>query len=198
MKRLMIFVDHSNIYTSAINKGIKINWPKFASYLAESGIDQYDLTRVIMYCTLDGSLPEEKRKKQENAFSLFDSFFKFDVKLFNLNVDGDRRNEKMVDVAIAVDLVLFASRNAYDVAILCSGDADFIPAVDAVMELGKEIYVAGFESTSSIELRKASLGYIFLDDVESIRLKAKEFDESLYENPRRDQDFDDSCCSPSV
>jgi len=31
------------------------------------------------------------------------------------------------------------------------------------MELGKEIYVAGFESTSSLELRKASLGYIFLD-----------------------------------
>jgi len=82
-----------------------------------------------MYCTLDGSLPEDKRKKQENAFSLFDSFFKFDVKLFNLNVEGDRRNEKMVDVAIAVDLVLFATRDAYDVAILCSGDADFIPAV---------------------------------------------------------------------
>lgn len=169
MKRLMIFVDNSNIYTSSLDRGFKINWPKFASYLSEIALEKYDLTRVIMYCTVDGSQPEDLRKKQENTYSMFDNFFKFDVKIFYLNVSGQSKNEKMVDVSIAVDMVTLASKNAYDVAILCSGDSDFIPAVDAVMDFGKEVYVAGFESTSSWELRKASLGYIYLDDIEEIR-----------------------------
>jgi len=47
--------------------------------------------------------------------------------------------EKAVDVMLAVDLVILAERNQFDVAFLLSGDGDFIPAVEAVRALGKKV-----------------------------------------------------------
>ncbi len=50
--------------------------------------------------------------------------------------------EKGVDVFLACDLVDAARSNAYDVAYLVSGDADFCPAVALVRSLGRRILVA--------------------------------------------------------
>ena len=55
-----------------------------------------------------------------------------------------------------------ASRNAFDVAIICAGDADFFRAVEGVKEMGKEIYIASFDSSCATKLKDASLGYISL------------------------------------
>ena len=72
------------------------------------------------------------------------------------------RYEKGVDVALVTDLLLLASRNAFDVAFICAGDADFFRAVEGVKDMGKEIYVASFDSSCSQKLKDASLGYISL------------------------------------
>lgn len=45
---------------------------------------------------------------------------------------GDRVGEKGVDVAMAVDMVRHAPE--YDLAIIISGDADFVPAIQAVKD----------------------------------------------------------------
>ena len=50
--------------------------------------------------------------------------------------------EKAVDVMLAVDLVILAERNSFDVAYLLSGDGDFTPAVEAVRALGKKVFGA--------------------------------------------------------
>lgn len=43
--------------------------------------------------------------------------------------------EKGVDVALAVDLVMMAARHEYDVAIVFSSDTDLLPALEAVLAL---------------------------------------------------------------
>lgn len=48
--------------------------------------------------------------------------------------------EKAVDVMIAVDLVLMASRNEFDTAYLLSADGDFTPAVEAARSFDKTIF----------------------------------------------------------
>ena len=53
-------------------------------------------------------------------------------------------------------------RNAFDVAIICAGDADFFRAVEGVKEMGKEIYIASFDSSCATKLKDASLGYVSL------------------------------------
>lgn len=52
--------------------------------------------------------------------------------------------EKGVDVNIAVDMIHFSSENHYDVAILLSGDSDFVPAITQVRKNRKEVQVAAF------------------------------------------------------
>jgi uncharacterized LabA/DUF88 family protein len=51
---------------------------------------------------------------------------------------GTREGEKGVDVGIAVDMI--AKMNSFDVAILISGDADFIPLVCYVKDALKNVY----------------------------------------------------------
>ena len=50
--------------------------------------------------------------------------------------------EKGVDVFLACDLVDLARRDAFDVAYLVSGDADFCPAVSIARSMGKRVFVA--------------------------------------------------------
>ena len=50
--------------------------------------------------------------------------------------------EKRVDVSIAVDMVTKAHTDEYDVAYLLSADGDFVPAVNAVKNLGKRVFAA--------------------------------------------------------
>jgi len=53
--------------------------------------------------------------------------------------------EKGVDVALATDLLAMAWENAYDAAVIVSGDADYAGAVTKVMSKGKNVEVASFK-----------------------------------------------------
>lgn len=52
------------------------------------------------------------------------------------------RVEKAVDVMLAVDLVVMAERDEYDVAYILSADGDFTPAVAAARASGKNVFAA--------------------------------------------------------
>ncbi len=57
---------------------------------------------------------------------------------------GEKPREKGIDVQIAVDLVLGAVNDDYDVGIVFSGDSDLLPAIRAAMIIGKHIEVAAW------------------------------------------------------
>lgn len=52
--------------------------------------------------------------------------------------------EKAVDVMLATDML--ALKDIYDVAILFSGDQDYVPAVKRVKDYGKKVYNVSFET----------------------------------------------------
>ena len=56
----------------------------------------------------------------------------------NLHYQGTREGEKGVDVGIAVDMI--SKIVDYDVAILVSGDADFLPAVRFIKDRMRQVY----------------------------------------------------------
>jgi uncharacterized LabA/DUF88 family protein len=60
-----------------------------------------------------------------------------------------RRDQKAkgVDIALSRDMLTHAFFNNYDVAILISGDGDYVPLVSEVKRLGKVVYVAFFEDS---------------------------------------------------
>jgi len=53
--------------------------------------------------------------------------------------------EKGIDVRLAIDMVMGAARDEYDVAVLVSADTDLVPAVEAVFEMGKRVEVAAWK-----------------------------------------------------
>lgn len=58
-------------------------------------------------------------------------------------VDWEVR-EKGIDVMLAVDLVMGAARDQYDVAVLLSADTDLLPAAEAVLDMGKWVEFAAW------------------------------------------------------
>lgn len=74
--------------------------------------------------------------------------------------------EKGVDVSIATDMFQLAVDNTYDIGILMSNDADFIPAVEFLDKQGKKIIHAGFGHQGA-DLAAACWAHIGLDRLKS-------------------------------
>ena len=99
------------------------------------------------------------------------------------------RTEKRVDTQLVADMIHFAAVNAYDVAVLLSGDQDFAPAVDAVNALGKRVYLAVWPGHGvSKELRIRCYGQIPLEEgvAEFSMGKARDGDVSYATSPSGD------------
>jgi uncharacterized LabA/DUF88 family protein len=67
-----------------------------------------------------------------------------------------------VDAALVTDLLALAWQGSFDVAILVSSDADFIPAVEHVQDKGLKVVNAGWRS-SGHELKQASWASFDID-----------------------------------
>lgn len=71
--------------------------------------------------------------------------------------------EKMVDTSLVVEMLQLAVADAYDVAVVFSGDLDLAPGLTAVRALGKVAWVATFgDDGLSAELVRDAWGYIDL------------------------------------
>ena len=91
---------------------------------------------------------------------------------------GDVLVEKGVDIMMATDVLQFAYRDLYDVAVLVSGDADFAYAMQAVKNLGKHVEVVAFPSNLSYELSQTA-------DV--LHVVDRDFFEGLWSNSREEK-----------
>jgi uncharacterized LabA/DUF88 family protein len=69
--------------------------------------------------------------------------------------------EKAVDVLLAVDMVVMAARDQFDVAYLLSSDGDFTPAVEAVRAHGKKLFAVSLSHGG--RLRSVCDAFIHID-----------------------------------
>lgn len=71
--------------------------------------------------------------------------------------------EKMVDTSLVADMITLAVADAFDVAVVFSGDLDLVPALNAIHALGKQAWIATFgQSGLSRSLTRASWGSLDL------------------------------------
>jgi len=166
--RVMIFIDGSNVhwgikgYNKENKTNLKIDYAKLISLLLKSRT----LVRVIYYC----SKPIPPGRTSQIKF--FDYLRSLGIQViekplktrYDPATNSTRYVEKGVDVALATDLIGMAWENAYDVAVIVSGDADYVGAVTKVMSKGKNVEVASFRKCLSKELKDAALTKIILDD----------------------------------
>jgi len=75
------------------------------------------------------------------------------LKLFQYKEYDQSTREKRVDTQLVADSIYDAFTKEFDVAVLCSGDQDIVPAVEYLMKLGKRVEIVAFNSGLSWALR---------------------------------------------
>ena len=141
MDRVCIFIDGSNLYyqQKELAAKIKIDYYQFSSALTGP---ERKLIRTYYYICPPSSPQQESYNDQQKFLLYLQNTPYLQLQFGNLEIRGDTQVEKGIDVRIAIDMVSLAYTNAYDTAILVSNDADLVPAVAKVKDLGKHVEYA--------------------------------------------------------
>ena len=163
-QRTAIFIDGSNLYHNLRRYNIKATFEEIINKIET----KREVVDIFYYTALLDKFTNEKGYKEHKKF--LDKIKKipnFNVVLCNLrkviledgSVDFAIKGD---DVYLATDLIKGAYEDLYDVAIIVSGDADFIPAIKLVQKNGKKVINAFFPKSSSYLLRNCCDGSINL------------------------------------
>lgn len=176
-------IDGSNFF-HACRKSFgrtDVNLGAFANFLVGPN---RTLVRTYYYnCALPPDADAGAREGQERFFAALHRMPYFEVRLGRLakqtvkcrhcGTEEPGYVEKGVDMRIGIDLLVGASRNLYDTAILVSGDGDLSEAVRAVKDLGKHVELGALPSGRSWELVRVAdvVRNIGLEDVAPLFLR---------------------------
>ncbi len=171
--RVMVFVDYMNI-RECIQHGGK-----------DPELDLLRLTRILVgNRELMGAYVFDASKKysSENDVMIrehdrlrMDGFRVISRETMEKMADG-RLVQKEVDVSLACEMLEHALMNHFDVAIVVSGDRDFVPAMQKVQAAGKRVEVASFKGSVNKECIKTADVYRQLDDIPFLMMRPA-FDE---------------------
>jgi uncharacterized LabA/DUF88 family protein len=160
----MVFIDLRNILGSAEH------------HMLSYKIDQYFLTtvlansrRIVGAYVFDAKIPNDVSGTSERLHE------KLKMQGFRVmardSYDKSRNEQKEVDVAMACEMVVHALRDNYDVAIVVSGDRDFIPAIQQIQAAGKMVEVAAFRNAVGKEMKVAADRFYDLDEIPLMRME---------------------------
>lgn len=163
-ERAMIFIDGGNLYHNLKRYNIKTTFENIIKKLET----KREIVSIFYYTALlDKDFDEKRYNKHKNFLDKIKQIPNFNVVLCNLrktilddgSIDFAIKGD---DVYLATDLIKEAYENLYDVAIIVSGDEDFIPAIRIVQKKGKKVINAFFPKSSSYLLRNCCDGSINL------------------------------------
>lgn len=170
-ERVAIFIDRSNFYhglkTSVGFNDSQISFDKLTRFLA----GERDLVGTYYYnAPLDIGYNEKVYWRQQALFLELRKIPLFMVVLCPrrkvITKDGGIQYViKGDDINLAIDAICLTYENAFDTAVLVSGDSDFVPLVNRVQKLGKRIENASFSKTRSSFLSKICNKSIILDEI---------------------------------
>jgi CxxC-x17-CxxC domain-containing protein len=156
MARVMIFIDGSNVFRSLdlIKRGYRLDYGKLVKQLVE---DNQEFVRTYYYASED--IPPIER--QSNLYRELRDNLKFDTTILPLKVQELRngklkKEEKGIDVSLAVDMLSMAHKDGYDIAVLVAGDSDYLKLVRAVKDAGKRVKVVAIKKSGSFDLMASS------------------------------------------
>ena len=163
-QRVAIFIDGSNLYHNLKRYGIKT---KFEEIIKKVETRRQVVDIFYYTALLDKSIDKNGYKKHKKFLDKIKKIPNFNVVLCSLrkmilengSIDFAIKGD---DVYLATDLIKGSYENLYDVAIIISGDADFIPAIKLAQKNGKKVINAFFPKSSSYQLRNCCDGSINL------------------------------------
>lgn len=165
-KRLAIFIDGSNLYNGMREnlEKTRVNLQSLVSQLSEGR----RLLRTYYYnAPLTNDYQSELREGQQRFFESLTRIPYVTVRLGRLYKRNDGSLvEKGIDVALSVESLTLAHEDAYDIALIISGDGDYVELVEALKRKGKIVEVAMFRSQSAGILLEHADVFVPLDDLD--------------------------------
>jgi uncharacterized LabA/DUF88 family protein len=194
VNRVRVFIDYWNFqlaWNRTIGKGC--DWRELPRALVRHTGELFEtvgadanltLERTTLYASVDPDADANLRRWLTATISRFPSYT---VRVYDRRARRDsihcrlckvatgacpncgepyvRRPEKGVDSAIVTDLLSLAWEDAYDVAILVTSDADFVPAVERVQERGVKVVNAAWRHRGH-ELQRTCWASFAIDEIE--------------------------------
>jgi len=164
--RVMIFIDGSNVYHSLRHffKRTDIDIGRFCQKI----LNKRRLVRIYYYNARVGQKEEPERyKDQKKFFAGVEAIPYTELRLGRLvynNWPNSPPYEKGVDIQLATDMITHSFKGNYDVAVLVAGDNDFVGALQAVKDNGKNVEVALFgKERTSMQLRNVADKVVTID-----------------------------------
>lgn len=188
---VMVFIDGTWLWHSTMSLDDKLDLYKLPRKIVSVLSKKWDRELVLKDVILTSSIPVNVQpcdmfgiNKRENFFKVLEEKCGYKVEIYNINFRGRSLNrslrhpndtwepkEKCVDIAVASNLIYYAALNEYDVAVLITGDKDFLPALSKVTALNKKAVIASFRKSCSHRLIDNYPGLIFIDDlIDDIRM----------------------------
>ena len=143
-QRVGVFVDTQNMYHSAKNLyHAKVNFKR----LLEDAVGDRKLIRAFAYVI-------KTESGEETAFVEALEKSGYEIKIKDLQVFAGGQKKADWDVGMAIDAVILADK--IDVAVIVSGDGDFIPLVEYLkINKGLKVEAVSFGHSTSCKLREA-------------------------------------------
>lgn len=161
--RISIFIDGNNFYHGLkkiygdSKSYIDFDFEKFSEFLAK----KRKIINIFYYnAPLDRTKDPEKYKSQQRFFEKIRKISNFNLILCKLVKRKIKKTGEFYytikedDIHMAVDMIEGAADDKFDIAIVVSGDGDFVPAVKAVRRRGKKVENVYFKESFSRNLRQ--------------------------------------------
>lgn len=135
MIKVMIFIDYRNLISSQYKVDIFQIDNVITDHLFK--ITGTNIDHVRTHVFMGGST--------ESQSQFIENMIRNGIEVEINSQHHSREQEKGTDVAMACRALSLAHQNAYDLGIIVSGDADLLPAIKEIRQLGKRVMVACFE-----------------------------------------------------
>ena len=173
--RVVIFIDGKNFYAGWKDQtsGRDIDFRKLSQWVVSAAGGNHLMGAYYYTGVETGFPPTPTQERIENFLSMLEMQPGFFVQRFaqklrthtcpSCQASNTFSQETEVDTTIVADMLRLAAIGAFDIAVLLSGDADLVPAVEGVRALGKRVLVASWgQSGLSARIRRAAFDHIDL------------------------------------
>ena len=160
--RAALFIDEANIYFSQKTLKWEVDFEKVYSYFSS----HFALYNCFFYAA--EPLESEKEKKEEYQQMTLQGYT---MRLKRLKEIRDKTGKIVakkanLDIEMAVDM--FATKDNYDIAVVFSGDSDFIRVVELLRTYGKQILIFSTKGHSAIDLINAGDKYVDMKEMKKL------------------------------
>lgn len=174
---VILAVDAENLF-GCLNGNGKLDYKALLNFARSLGI----LSRAMVYTSID---PGVASGNDNRKFLIALKMMGFDqVVARPRRQQPDGKVKSPIDVIMAMDLWEAASRKKLDILVLATGDSDFVPLVERLVDHGIKVYVVGPDQATAWELIVASTRFLKASEIEGLVQAQGKMEEPPHERPQ--------------